>query len=532
MTTITYPNSKFVFTDENGNTGTTILPESITTPSITVSSIVDSTGSTGVSGYVLSSTGDGVKWITPFVSNATSNLNMNNNTITNVTTLTTNTLNTTNITGNTGTVTFTNQVDFKVAPTSEVVPSQPNHISTKSYADSTILNPTIVNGNKHYILYLNTTDPSGNILSDTRTQNDGNTIPISVATTPTTGTLLTTFNSKQIGITQIPPCVWQLNLYSSISNIVNAFSLGFKLYLVTNGTPSLIGTSCNAGDINSSPVGYPFLNVMTLGMPTTKLTNITDTLRLEIYYFRNTGTTITGEVNFEGPLYSYLNIIVNNPLNYTGNAASNLNMNNYNIIPSGDLTITPTKRSTVFTIDSSTLNIGSGNGSVNFLYAGTTGTISVNNAITPVYSTYPTSRHLGQVINVTLPTPIFFPLTTNNQPTTNTIITQSFTLPYTGIWYTTANAGINCTIAAGTITNISISIFNFTKSITICNQTITGTITSSTGLYNILNCGGTIIGSASDTIQLLQTITYTDDSNQATYSSSTTDFVWNFVRVG
>ena len=207
-------------------------------------------------------------------------------------------------------------------------------------------------------------------------------------------------------------------------------------------------------------------------------------------------------------------------------------MNNYNIIPSGDLTITPTRRSTTFTFDSSTLNIGSGNGSVNFLYAGSTGTISVSNAITPVYSTYPTSGHLGQVINVTLPTPIFFPLTTNNQPTTNTIITQSFTLPYTGIWYTTANAGINCTIAAGTITNISISIFNFTKSITICNQTITGTITSSTGLYNILNCGGTIIGSASDTIQLLQTITYTDASNQATYSSSTTDFVWNCVRVG
>ena len=133
MTTITYPNTSLYVT--NGFTGSTMTSTSITSPSFVINNINDSDGSTGVSGYVLSSTGNSVKWNPPFVSTATSNLNMNNNNITNINTVTTNTLNTTNITGNTGTVTFSNQVHFTSTPTS-ITPTLSSELVTKSYADS------------------------------------------------------------------------------------------------------------------------------------------------------------------------------------------------------------------------------------------------------------------------------------------------------------------------------------------------------------------------------------------------------------
>ena len=66
MTTITYPNSKLVFLNASGNTGTIISPESITTPSITTSgfSVFNGTGSTGT---ILSTTGSSLSWISPLL---------------------------------------------------------------------------------------------------------------------------------------------------------------------------------------------------------------------------------------------------------------------------------------------------------------------------------------------------------------------------------------------------------------------------------------------------------------------------------
>ena len=66
MTTITYPNSTFVFLDASGNTGTIISPASITTPSITTSgfSVFNGTGSAGT---ILSTTGSSLSWISPLL---------------------------------------------------------------------------------------------------------------------------------------------------------------------------------------------------------------------------------------------------------------------------------------------------------------------------------------------------------------------------------------------------------------------------------------------------------------------------------
>jgi hypothetical protein len=531
MTTITYPNSKLVFTDENGNTGTTILPESITTPSITVSSIADSNGSTGASGYVLSSTGDGIAWISPPSSSIVptgTDLNMNNNDIINV-----NTITTTNLIANTITsaTTFTNQVTFSTQPISSIIPQESNHLVNKSYVDSVAANNSI--SDQTYKFFLNasqTTTATGTltyVLSNTFSTST-NSIDLGLTiTTATTPTLFATFVSNPINITEIPNSLWQLNFFAAISDISEIFSISFDLRLYRNNVYIPLGsTSSNAGDINITPTLYPKLYSINLEVPTTT-TYSSDLLVLRVYYSRSAGTSVNFSFYCEHNFYSYLSVCINKMFPF--NNSTDLFMNGYNINSTSDMTVSvPSNKLLILGSSGPTVLIGSANKNVKLLESGNTGIININKLFTPSYTTFPTTGQIGEVVTVAPFTPQLFNLGTSTIQT-QTINLTTCTLPYSGSWYIIANACLNCTTAVGTISSITITITNITKGTIECNENITGSIPSQLGQNNNMNCAGFIKGYGSDVFQLSQTISYTGlNAQYATYSAS--NFVWKFVR--
>jgi hypothetical protein len=378
MTTITYPNSKLVFTDENGNTGTTILPESITTPSITVSSITDSNGSTGASGYVLSSTGDGIAWIpqTSGIGTITSDLNMNTRNITNVNELNCTNLNATTIFGNTGT-TFSNQISFSSSPFCSVSPSASTDVANKSYVDT-----ALVSGN--YNLFLNQSQlisvgNTGFSVLSNRVSSTIQASPISTSVPANSTRPIISFITDEINILQLTSSIFNLNVYGN--NITGNHSIyyTFNLEIYRGGTILLLGTSESSAILNNT-AAFPLMYTMAISTPTTT-TFATDRIILELYAInKSTTTSVTLNTYFENNWYSYLQLQSNsiNPFQFSqwiNTATSNLNMNGYNISSTGDLSIScPTKILTLgnqsptinlSSTTSDTINIGSSIGSIN-----------------------------------------------------------------------------------------------------------------------------------------------------------------------
>lgn len=511
MTTITYPNTSLYVT--NGFTGSTISSNSITSPSFVINNINDSDGSTGVSGYVLSSTGNSVKWVPPFVSTATSNLNMNNNNITNINTVTTNTLNTTNITGNTGTVTFSNQVYFTSTPTS-ITPTLSSELVTKSYADS-------LSGQTStsfpYLFFLNfsqTSDISGyKKLSTTMTTSTTQQEVVKTAPSGAGSSIeVARFISDPLGITSIPACFFNVITFGMINSItqVNGYRCTLQLYKNTDGTTPTIAISSISADFDQSSTfttvrGY--LTNFNIKNPYTCSTLDRIIIIVELITVNATGGQII-TTYFENLYYSYTTTIINSTFSALPSLPStfdtitgNLNMNSLTISGTNTSILVPPANTlklsnnltstTLITISPTTLNLGS--------------TINLNVPITLTYTTIPSNTgKIGQVITMAAPTATAF----GASPATNTI-TQ--TLPYKGIWIASVTLSING-VTAGTITSAALFITNTTTSTLIGKHKVDAPQTMGTGAANylIMNCNGIIVTTnTSNVITISLSISYT-----------------------
>jgi len=541
MTSFTYPNSKLMFTHENGNTGTTILPESITTPSISLSSITDSTGSTGSSGYVLSSTGDGIAWITPpSGSNVTTDLDMNNNDI-NVNTVTTTDLSANTITSAT---TFTNQVTFNTQPTCSVLPTESNHLATKEYADTfttstanypynlylNLSQPRTIVGSTSYSGFVGTTGITGYTLSNTLTTPIGSTGPQIDFTVPLTNTnyLLATFISDPINITSIPDSLWQLKLYSGSIVTTGTFSYTFtlELYRENNTYITLTNISSSTGeDMNSAiPNTNPYMYTINLKL-LDNITLPTDRIVLQIYYKCTSSIATLNSVYFENNYYSHLNILLNdiscgnldNITNLITNTISSDNDISINV-PNGTLTIGST---------ASTINISGSTGNIYLFSEKKNGLININKPFVPLYTILPSAGQIGEFISIPAPTSQLFPVGLTDQ-ISSTVQIASYTLPYKGTYFTSATVDVNCTTAIGTLNTITLEIL--TASVMTGRQDIIASLPSQIGTNNILHCSCIIYDNNLSTVTLQLTLTYT--GNGAQYQTPNSNFfVWNFVRL-
>jgi hypothetical protein len=535
MTTLTYPNSKLVFLDENGNTGTTILPESITTPSISVSSITDSNGSTGASGYVLSCTGDGIQWITSGGTPLSGDLDMNNYSINNTDSINCTNLNVTSVTSET---TFANQISFSTPPICSNGPTSANHLVRKDYVDNKQI-PGIYN------LYLNwsqtiTIGLTGYTLLSTSMSNYTRPSPLSyiVGSNTTTTTAAGIFISDNINVTQIPPSLFNLNLYTNNTTANTSVVYFFNLKLFRNGTITLLGTSSTSSTISNNTTGYPLLYTMSLAMSTSTTTLITDKIIIDIFATNRTGTSATLNNYFENKWYSYLEIVSNNgsPFqlpNWVETATNNINMNGYNITAYRQLNITCPNKIVNLGNQASSVNI-EGTGINSFINLGSTGAgrpggtggIFLGAPLSIMYTTNSTGIGSFNRYNNFLPT--VFPSGVISVVTRSIIITP-------GVWYCCVLLGLNAT-TTGTISRNTITIYkdnargtsNYVFSSSLTNAI---TIPVSSGGY-VLTCSGVINTQISSTILIDHTIERTTTTAPALTSTVGAPYPIVFARIG
>ena len=525
MTTITYPNSKFVFTDENGNTGTTILPESITTPSIKVSSIVDSNGSSGASGYVLSSTGDGIAWILSGGTALSGDLDMNNNSINNVGTVNCTNLNATTISGNTGNTTFANQISFSSAPLCSTQPTQANHLATKSYVD----NKTTYNV---YNLFLNksqtTTVPlvigstGYSILSNVVSNTQGT--PTSIASQPVNSTSsVCSFISNEINTTSIPISLFKLNIYgmktTTVSTITPYYYFSLNLYRNTE-IITISSSSKSSALLYNIPSLQGNMYTMSLFVPYTP-TSLTDRLILELYITNPSTSTgsVTTRTYFEKDYYAYLQIQSNDILNFNflspsppsiwvNNASSDLNINNYNIGSTVNLSISCPNKILSLGNKSSTINIESITSS-NIYIGNTGGTIFLGKPLNLNYMINNTTTALGYNYNFNLPN-IYFP--TGNPAR----VTQTVPIIRAGVWLINIQVALvpDANSTGGTINSISLKLYknnSETSQNYICGiQTSTPRILPTpltSGAIEQMQCSGIFTTNSTNTLLIIHSIT-------------------------
>ena len=533
MTTITYPNSKFVFTDENGNTGTTILPESITTPSITVSSFVDSTGSTGATGYVLSSTGDGIAWVPSSGGTLlTGNLNMNNYSINNTDSINCTNLNVTNVNSVT---TFANQISFSTPPTCSIGPTSANHLVIKDYVD-TKSTPGI------YHLFLNWSQSItiGNtgytLLSPTMsTYTRPSVLSLGVAGNTTTVTPLVSFLSGNLNANYIPSSIFNLNIFSvnTVANTIVVYFFILKLY--SNGVFTTLGTSSTSSTILNNTTGYPVLYTMSLTVPF-KTILPSDAILLELHATNKSATSATLGNYFENKWYSYLEIESNTGIpfrisNWHDTATNDINMNGYDIT---------SYRALIVSSPNKILNLGNQASSVNiedtgvnsFVIIGSTGAglpggtggIFLGRPLTLVNKTTDTTA-LGAVILATSSFTTFV----NFALSTTATVTQSFVLPV-GVWIGYAVAGLNIT-SSGTINRVTLTVYKDNARLInnyVCSVSVTNPVSvTALGYTYYLHCSGIIATTVSSTILIDHVIVRT-----GTVVQSGWDVQFRFVRIG
>ena len=527
MTTITYPNTSFTFTNGiTGSTGTTITSSSITTNTVNTKLLTLSNG-TGASGTILSTNGTNLVWITPPTSSTiiTSNINMNTNNITNVSTVGCTGLNATTILGPT---TIVNPVTFANPPTS-ITPLNSNELATKSYVDNVF--PSIYN------LYLNTSVTV--LLSGTTYYTLSNTPTIAtnqkILTTSTTngfpGTLISEFISDQIGVTQLPISLWCLNIWGTIDVTTDPTNYYATFSLYNNGSITLIGTSTNsANHIALTSTTIPYKYTVNYTLSSTITTNTTDRILIQLFAYKVSGTiSRTVTTYFETPYYSYSQIQISNPISvlpyiWSGSVNSNLNMNNFNITSTGDMSIScPNNKNLTFNTPGIITNIGTDTtvpSVINLLSSGSTGSIYIKQYAVIDYTVTPTSGHIGEVINVSL-------LATPSFVSSGTEINVASQIIQPGVWIVTANSGFLNTAVGTNITRMTIYIKNGTNFI--CQHEINGAPNVSGGLH-ILMCSGIIGITTQSTITLFQAMTFSGGSFRVADANST-NFMFKFVRV-
>jgi hypothetical protein len=511
MKSISYPNTTILINSgSTGSTGTILTSTSITTPSINTNMIVPTSGS-GATNNVLVSTGNGITWDVPSSSNITNTtLNMNTKNINNATTISCTTINTSNITSSS---TFANQTIFTSAPTS-ILPTVSTHLATKQYVDS-----KLVGGN--YNLYLNRsqteTFPSGGNtgyfkLSSTLTSVTGQGITGTTTTVANVDTLIGSFITDAVNITNIPASLCVLNLYAGITSTSLVFSLFFRLFKVSNiGVITSIGTSTNSsssGDMNTTPTNYPDLYKMTLSLSSPISTVTTDRLLIRLYYNTSNATSTNYSIYLENKYYSYLTILVNNnsTTQLFGNATSNLSMSGYNITSTNDMTIGCTGKILTIGNQSSTINIGTNTStSTNIILNGNTGVnclCNLNCPLTVSYTAIPSTQQIGEIVTFTRPSGVTG--FTNGQ-----LLSFTYTLPYFGRWLINVTNGV-FVVTAGTVTNIALYIRNNNGNIIIGeneeNGSQTNTINDNTFIMNMTV--GLITGNTIKTFTVSQSINF------------------------
>lgn len=528
MPTITYPNSKIVFTDINGNTGTTILPNSITTPSISTSSFLLLNGK-GETGTILSTTGSNLQWISSGSnSNSTTiSSDINTTTISNANTITSTNLNTPTISI---TNPITNTLTFNTPPTSSN-PTTSSQLATKEYVDK-ILPERFIN------LYLNKSVPG--FLSNYSALQTTTTTQTNQTTTTITGsanskTLIGSFISDPINITKLPICIWNLYIWGTINNLTDPTNYVADFQLYRSGNFINLGTSNNsANHIATTANTIPYKYNINISLSSEIQTNLDDRIVIKLYAYKVSGPTASQIVTtyFEQNYYSYAQIQVITPITlFRPNPlfGTIANSNLYMTLPaSGTAEITSTENYTI-TCPSNTLTIGGptiyiGNSvpaptTINLLSPGSTGSIYVNKRIILSYSPrLPGDGQIGETI--TYKTLASTPTFTSNSP-------LSITYPLNkGVWIVNANSGF-LTVTSGNVSNMSIYIKN--GSTFICRNDYSMQYTSPINAVQVLSCSGVIDILSSTTITLFQEMTF----SSGTYRIANADFNYSvqFARV-
>ena len=492
---ITYPNTNIYIT--NGITGTTITSSSITTPTLSVNNIVDSFGSTGANGNVLSSTNDGIKWIgitgTSTEIGITGNLDMNTYDITNAGTIDCTNLNATTI----NTTTFTNQITFASTPSCSTEPTAANHIVNKNYVDTRTLYTV-------YNLYLHQSQTTTVPLASGSTGYSklSNLVIATVQASPlartitagTTGGILS-FISDPINITQLPACLLNVNMYgNNITTNVNIYySCNFRLYSGTGSgiTITTLGNS-QSSSILRNTTAYPLLYTMPVSI-LSRTTLPTDRFIIELYAINTSASDVTLHNYFENKFYSYAQLQLNSvsPLqlftNYILNtASSDLNMNNFNITSDGNLDISSPNKILTIGNKASTINIekqASGN-----IYLGSTNsTINLSKSLTIDYILNNNIYAIGYTFSLT---PSNSTMAFNSGATATNL--SRVTIPYKGVWFFTFSGGINMSSQTMLFYYYHICKNNSAalESNFICGRKITQTKGSPATV--ILNCSGVV----------------------------------------
>jgi len=535
MTTITYPNSKIIFTDVNGNTGTTILANSITSPFINTTSLITSNGK-GNTGNILSTNGSNLSWVNSSIistGSTSTNINMNNNNIT-ANTVTTTNLNVTNITSNS--TTFANQISFTIPPIS-TTPTTSTQLATKDYIDTNLTT-------KLYNLYLNTqpitvigitgyqgitgnTGITGYSLSNTLYNiSSGLTGNLTTNTILNTDVTIAKFISNEINIRQIPNSLWTLNIYGTIDNISNIVNYKAIFELYSNGSYTLLGTSNNSTDhiaLTSTNVPYNYILNIRISSPQTTLP--TDRIIITLYAYTDSASGSQIVTYFKPNYYSYAQLQVSNSISslpipksilWNNTAYSDLVMNTYNI--TGSSISCPSKTLTVGN-NSSTINIGTVITATRINLGSTGGSIFLNSPLTPTYTTFSTTgSQIGFWDNyeVQPASPVYF-------PTSGSTITRSVTVGLPGIWlfFFTGTYQSN---ASSIIQSSSVIIKNFTTNTFICQHQQNMETTHSTNQFQRLHCSGIVVATSANTqIDITSSMLFTT-------GDSTTNALWNLVN--
>ena len=520
-----YPNTQLTFTT-NGITGTTITSSSITTSSINTQRITIM-GNTGAPGNIISKTNNNITWssLTSNENIRSSNLNMQTNNITNATNITCTTIDPTTIT----TTTFANQTSFTTAPIS-YYPTTSSQLATKSYVDNTLLT------NKHYYLYLNPSIPRFFIgttgyytLSTTITGETGQ--GITGQTIVTARTLIGSFMTPFLNITNIPPSLWILHLYSGLPNISatsGVFSTFFELYKYSTSTAvtSIIGTSSsNAGDINTNPSNSPDLYKMTLSVSSYISLLPTDRLFINLYY-SSTTASIQYSTYYEKNWYSYLEILSNNSSTlYASTAYSNIDMNSFNITSNGNMDVSCPNKLLSLGNNASTINIGTDTSVSTNINLGFTGTnnIVVGCPLTPINIQLPGEEQLGQIKT--------YPRVTEKMQASS--FNMEYTLPYNGRWFITATFGIYIS-ASITISSISVNLYTSNNIlITEYSDNKHNAIIESSAYCNIVNISGIVDNSNTSITGFYLECIYnsTDNTKIFTYNDPSDLYIVQAVRL-
>ena len=543
MINITYPNTQLTFTTGiTGSTGTTISSNSISTNTVNLNSLILSNGR-GQTGNILSTNGTDLVWVTPSIgvtgitgiTGITSNLNMQSNNITNANTINCTTLNSTNIIGPS---TITNPVTFANPPIS-ITSTNLSTLATKSYVDNVSLNNI-------YNLYLNKSSTillSGTTyyaLSNTPTTTISQILQTQTSTAGFPGASIGSFISEPIGITQLPTSLWCLNIWGTISSLTDATNYYAEFSLYNNDTTitiTPIGTSTNsANHIALTSTNIPYKYTVNFTLSSSRTTNTTDRILIELFLYKSSVTTTqTVTTYFENPYYSYSQIQISNPISslpsiWSGIVNSDLNMNNFNITSTGDMSIScPNKILSFDNLGTTGIFIGTNTSVptvINLLSPGSTGSIIISKPILPSYTTTPTTGKIGEIIDVPL-------LTTPALPSTGEGVEVASYLLKPGVWIVSATSGFINTIINGTIRNITIYIKN--GDTFICQHQTNAQSNSNVGpgTTHQLSCNGIIGITTESTIKLYQAIKISIANAYTVAPSSDTAlmFKFQFVRI-